>query len=137
MSQELLQNLHALGAHGMTGVIWIIQLLVYPGFKYTEATQWITHHKAHTTRITFVVFPLMVVQLATAALLYVNDKNEVNLIQLGIAIAVWATTALIFIPLHNQLARRPDHKVIRKLVSLNWIRTILWTLGSALLLVEH
>ena len=136
MSQELLQNLHALGAHGMTGVVWIIQLLVYPGFKFTEATQWPQHHSAHTTRITFVVFPLMVVQLVSAALIYVEDRSEQNLIQLAVAIAVWATTAVIFIPLHNRLGRRADHRVIGKLVNWNWIRTILWTLGSFLLLTR-
>ena len=47
---------------------------------------------------------------------------------------IWLSTALLQVPLHNTLAAGFDADVHRRLVATNWIRTVAWSLRSALVL---
>ena len=53
---------------------------------------------------------------------------------LGLVIVIWASTALLQIPLHNSLGRGLDLEAIEKLVSGNWVRTVAWSMRSILVL---
>lgn len=46
---------------------------------------------------------------------------------LGLVAAIWATTGLVQVPLHRRLSRGHDPSAIRRLITTNWIRTVLWT----------
>ena len=56
----------------------------------------------------------------------------VNLVSIVI---LWIATGFISVPLHNKLVRGFDVLAIQKLVSTNWIRTILWSLRSISLML--
>lgn len=128
----------------MTGVIWLVQLVQYPGFALSNPEHFVRLHTFHSTRITFVVGPVMFLELLTAsALLLLGPWVEpwdhpwggtMAAINLGSVISLWVLTMFVSVPIHNQLARGYDLVLIRKLTVTNWYRTVLWTLRSLVLL---
>lgn len=51
----------------MFGVIWLVQLVHYPLFAGVGADGFTAYEATHQTRITWIVFPAMALELATAA----------------------------------------------------------------------
>ena len=49
-------------------------------------------------------------------------------------VLIWCSTFLIQVPLHNSLSKEKDIEKLLRLVHTNWIRTILWTVRSALMI---
>ena len=122
------QMLHATCVIWMTGIIWVVQLLVYPSFLTIIREKSKTHHLAHTNRITYLVAPPMLIQLVSSGLLVFHEpQNIVFDFYLASALLLFSSTALIFVPLHAKLEHSWDEKVISDLVRKNWIRTILWS----------
>lgn len=119
----------------MTGVIWIIQLIQYPGFMFASRDRFVHFHTFHSRRITFVVGPTMLLELLTAAVLFlaVEQNALVMAVNLASVMLLWALTFFVSVPIHNRLALGFDEKLVRRLTVTNWYRTALWTLRSALL----
>ena len=122
----------------MTGLIWLIQCVHYPLFAQVGAETFQDYHVRHTQWITPIVGPLMLLELGTALLITQSPELPIPMWQawlgLGLIGVIWASTALLQIPLHNTLASGPDPVVIDRLVSTNWIRTVAWSLRSVLVL---
>lgn len=115
----------------MSGVIWSVQLVQYPLFARVGAEAWPPYHDLHRERITFVVAVPMLVELVSAAWLAFAPPADVSAgwawAGLGCAVAVWAATLGLAGPDHERLARGWDAAVGRRLLRLNWIRTVAWT----------
>ena len=122
----------------MTGLIWLIQCVHYPLFAQVGAEAFQEYHARHTQWITPIVGPLMLVELGTAFWLVQTPPAGLPIWQiwvgLGLVIVIWASTALLQIPLHNSLGRGLDVEAIQKLVTGNWVRTIAWSVRSVLVL---
>lgn len=57
------------------------------------------------------------------------SQNGYTLVSMVIIITLWLLTFLVFVPLHQSIdADQPIENVCEKLVTKNWIRTVLWTL---------
>ncbi|MEM1011829.1 MAG: hypothetical protein AAGI46_06370, partial [Planctomycetota bacterium] len=54
------------------------------------------------------------------------------IIGLILVIALWLSTALWQVPMHNRLASAYDPELARRLATSNWLRTILWTARGVL-----
>lgn len=123
----------AAATFGMTGIIWLVQLVQYPGFRQAGGADFAEFHRHHCRSIGMVVGPLMVVELLTAlALAAAAEPAWFWRAMLGLLVVIWASTALWQGPLHGRLARegpRPD--LLRSLVRGNWLRTVLWSARSA------
>ncbi|MFK7933594.1 MAG: hypothetical protein AB8G22_08785 [Saprospiraceae bacterium] len=118
----------------LVGLIWTIQLVHYPSFHYIDPAEFSAFHQHHTNSITLIVLPLMFAELGLSAYLaYQYNFSWQYLLPLFIVLAIWASTFLISVPLHNQLATVKNELLIKKLVDTNWIRTVLWT-GKAVLI---
>jgi len=102
-------------------LIWIIQILHYPSFKFIDKNSFSDFETFHTNRISWIVIPLM---LTEVILLILNFRWLVFLILM----LIWLSTFFLQVPCHNQLKSGQDYTVIERLISTNWIRTILWTL---------
>jgi len=117
----------------MTGVIWLVQLVQYPGFARVSMGDFRAFHDHHCRSIGFVVGPLMGVELLTSLVLAVCASPAwFWWSMLAALVAVWLSTALVQGPLHSRLARegaRPE--LFESLVRGNWLRTLLWTARSA------
>ena len=110
----------------MTGVILVIQLIHYPCFIHMDRQKFPEFHKKHTAALGLIAGPLMILEFATAVILLGGPGTwqKVNLLTVVI---LWAITFFISVPAHNKLALGFDHGSWRKLVSTNWMRTVLWS----------
>ena len=55
---------------------------------------------------------------------------------MALVVVIWLSTVLLQIPCHSSFAVGFDGTTHERLVRSNWIRTLCWTLRSALLLVS-
>ena len=114
----------------LTGLIWTIQWVHYPSFRFIRPEDFQKFHTFHSASISTVVAPLMVIELTTAALYCAFMPSTLNYVNFALVVAVWKVTAFVSVPLHHKLSKSYDVKVIEKLVKTNWIRTLLWTIKS-------
>ena len=121
--------LHIFSTIFMCGLIWVIQLVHYPSYIYIEEDRFEEFQKFHIKNITFIVAPIMLIELFTSFLLLAVDFNnsllQINLISI---ILIWISTFCLSIPCHNKLTKKKNLMMIKRLVMTNWIRTILWSL---------
>jgi hypothetical protein len=122
----------------MTGVIWFVQVVHYPLFAVNSSAGYVDYQRRHMARTTRVVGPLMLVEAATAILLFGFRPAGVATwrlsLGLGLLVAIWLSTAFLQVPCHARLSRAFDPAAHRRLVLTNWIRTAGWTLRSSLVL---
>ncbi len=125
---------HLLCTVFMTGLIWLVQVVHYPAFHFIPESDAVRFAVFHTTRITWVVAPVMIVEgLTLAVLLFQRDISLA--FKIGAAcllLVIWVSTATLQVPQHSILALGKDVSAIDRLVSTNWLRTIAWTLKSGL-----
>ncbi len=126
----------------LAGLIWTIQLVHYPLFRYVGADAFIGYQTQHMNAITLLVGPVMLIELLTGFLLIgvVSAGGNVPFspllawIGMGLIGVIWLSTAFINVPQHSQLMGGFDDAVHRALVASNWIRTITWTARGGLVL---
>jgi hypothetical protein len=127
-----LTTLHLLAAAMMAGVLWVVQLAVYPLFDGVGAG-FGPYHRRYTAGMGLVVGPLMVLELATAAALWaLGLRGAVFGASLLLLAGVWVITFAVQVPLHRRLAGGYDPAAHRRLVRSNWVRTIAWTARAGL-----
>lgn len=122
----------------MCGVIWTMQLVHYPLFARVGAAAFPAYEAAHQSRITWIVAPLMLAELATAAWLALRTPPGIPPAAawtgLALVLVAWGVTGLVSSPLHGVLAGGFDAGAHRALVLTNWIRTAAWTARAGLVL---
>lgn len=121
--------LHVFSCLFMTGAIWLVQVLVYPNFRLVDKSQFETFHLFHTNRITWVVAPVMTIELATGAWLLIQSQSAWLILNFASVLLTWALTAMVNVPAHKKL-NFENHLSKQQLVRLNWPRTLVWSLRS-------
>ena len=123
----------ALAAY-LTGVIWTVQLVVYPAFADVAPTRFVAFHARHSARISWVVLLPMVAELGLAAGLAWAAPSSPTWWALGLVGFIWAATFFVSVPFHNRLGQSGyDYVAIDGLVRTNWLRTVAWTARLGLL----
>ena len=121
-----------------TGLIWLVQLVHYPGFAKIGIDAYKGYQEFHMRGITWIVGPSMFSELALTALGFfywhhLPFKN-LYLIAAFLVLVIWINTVFWAIPAHGTLVQDgQDQALISRLVQLNWWRTISWTLRTILL----
>ena len=122
----------------MTGLIYLVQFVHYPLFDRVEASRFAQFERDHSNWITFIVLPLMLAELTSAAYLMLSRMGQPDrtlwAIGLGLVLMLWLSTFFLSVPQHTRLMDGFDPTAHRRLVVTNWPRTVLWTLRSGLLL---
>ena len=122
----------------MTGVIWFVQVVHYPLFASIGVAEFSAYEQRHTALTTWVVAPPMLVELATASLLFWFRPLGILTVQvwigLGLLAVIWGSTFLVQVPCHEVLSKRLDAAVLKRLIWTNWIRTAAWSLRALLVL---
>ncbi len=124
----------------MFGVIWFVQVVHYPLFLQVGAEHFPAYEAAHANRTTWVVAPLMLLELGSALALLVPRWRPVEVSAAGAWVGallvgvLWFSTAFVQVPLHNRLHAGYSADIIRRLVATNWVRTAAWTARAALVL---
>lgn len=131
---------HAAATTALAGLVWVVQVVVYPSFLRAGPTPaWPAVHAHHTGAMAAVVTLPWAVQGLTLAALLVRRPDGVGLPLLlltgVLAATTVAVTAVWSVPLHGRLSGTYDETVARRLIGTNWLRTAAWTGGAVCALV--
>lgn len=118
----------------MTGIIWFVQTIHYPWFHDVPAEKFRAYHQRYTDRMGRLVGPIMLIELATGVMLAWKYGGTVMMLNLAGIMALWLSTFILQVPCHNRLSAGYDADIHRRLVSTNWIRTIIWSARLLLLI---
>jgi hypothetical protein len=125
----------------MTAVIWLVQVLIYPNFRFVADAEFKGFHKHHCDRIALWVAPMMIQPFALA-MIYFTSQNadgftaEWKMHAAAITL-IYASTAIFSARQHTTLSRGKDAQTINSLILWNWPRTLLWSLEIVLVLVRR
>lgn len=124
---------------GLLVLIWLVQLVIYPSFKYYMEAELDKWHSIYTNRITIVVLPLMATQLVLSLWLAFHfDWVLFYSLNLFLVLLTWISTFAIFVPLHGKINQKLNrYESVLKLVKYNWIRTFLWSFIASLTLINQ
>ena len=125
--------IHAFSCWFMTGVIWVIQILIYPSFKLLGEKEFSKFHQLHMKKITWIVLPAMLLELATATCLFLGSRSQLFLWNFIYIVLIFLLTFLLNVPTHNKL-KFDSETSKNNLVSRNWPRTIIWSWKALFLL---
>lgn len=132
----LVLGAQAFASCAMAGLIWFVQIVHYPLFSSVGEHGFARYAERHRARTTVVVAPLMLAELACAALVVLLPGAPVagSLAWAGgaLVLIVWGLTFFVAVPLHARLDRGYDAPAHRLLVATNWLRTLAWS-GRAVL----
>lgn len=118
--------LHLVATAVLSGVGWIVQVVVYPAFALVGPSEWPAYHRQHLRRIGWVVGPPGLVQgVSTAALLLASPWEFAALAVL--AAAGVALTLLAAVPAHDGLDADRD---LSRLLRANLLRSLVWTVAT-------
>ena len=122
---------------GLLILIWLVQLIIYPGFYLIPSELFVSYHRWYVIRISAVVLPLMVAELILTIWWILSDAySSISLLAGFLIITVWLSTFVLQVPIHNQLRNSKVDKLIRRLVVTNWIRTVAWSLKTVLVSID-
>jgi hypothetical protein len=116
----------------LAAVLWTVQLVIYPAFKFIDPSHFAKWHYRYTGAITWIVAPLILIQFSGVAGRFVvlGRPNMIWWVELFCTLIAWAVTFLVSVPLHNQLQRERNEAAMNSLVRTNWWRTAAWTLTA-------
>ena len=134
MEFDLLLKVNFISTSVMVGVIWVIQLLHYPSFHFINENKYIEFQHFHMRRISFIVIPVMLIELASALLLSYFFRSSLTIILLALLLGIWGITFIFFTNMHQKLTNGYDPSIVDRLVQINWSRTALWSLRLTILL---
>ena len=135
--------IHVAATWFMCGLIWTIQIVHYPLFAAVGDEAHTAYHAAHMQRITWLVLPVMLLELGTGLWLWWQHVQGPTSVPgtpatwwwlMGALGLIWLSTALLQVPQHEALTRGADAVLVDRLVLGNWVRTGLWTLRALTLL---
>lgn len=127
MTSDVWIDLHDACVIWMTAVIWLVQVLIYPNFRFIEAADFKRFHKRHCDRITIWVSPMFFQVFSLSMIFMKTPYGREWWFHLGAIALIYTTTAFFSVRFHNQLSNGKDGKVIDQLVFWNWPRTLLWS----------
>ena len=134
MEIEVLSKVHFLSTSLMVGIIWVIQLLHYPAFNFIKESDYVEFQHFHMQRISFIVVPVMILELFSAFMLVYYFRSNLLILCLIILLVIWLITFVFFTKLHQSLLGGYNKITIDKLVQINWSRTVLWSLRLIILI---
>jgi len=125
-----LAAVHLAATYGMIGVIWMVQLVHYPLFRLVGESSFKEYERDHCFRISFIVVPVMIVELFAAGALFLlvaDSQRDLAILGLLLLGVIWGATFGVQVPCHDRLGKGFDEPTWRTLVRSNWLRTVAWT----------
>lgn len=120
----------------MTGLIWLVQLVHYPAFHFVERKSFSDFHRFHSNRISWIVAPVMMLELLSSYFLLAQSQFAVwawgNFL---IVVLLFLLTATVSMPIHNRLTEGYNETDVNRLINTNWLRTALWSLRTLAILI--
>ena len=114
----------------MVGVIWVVQVVVYPAFLHVPPAGFRAYERNHQRRMSMVLAVFAPAELITALLVFVAPGDVPRWLPFvagAVLAGLWISTGAYYAPLHGRLAEGYDEDRIRVLIRTNWARTAGWT----------
>ena len=112
---------------GLLILIWLVQLIIYPSFRYIADDCFHSWHSRYVRAISLIVVPLSLSQLAVEIVYTIYHSSR--WLRISIIALIWVSTFTLSAPCHARLQQEGKQgALIERLISTNWIRTLLWTL---------
>ncbi|MFN0133352.1 MAG: hypothetical protein ACKVW3_12600 [Phycisphaerales bacterium] len=132
--------IHAAATWFMVGLIWFVQVVHYPLMGAVPPHAFSAYATSHQRRTTWVVGPVMLIEVSSALLLVRAPQENFTgtmlpWIGLALLVLIWVSTFAVQVPLHARLASGFDRAVWSRLVATNWVRTIAWTVRGIIALL--
>ena len=122
---------------GLLILIWLVQLIIYPGFVRISPEEFKAYHRWYVIRISSIVLPLMLAELILSIWSVLsNDYSAVSILTGVLVLIVWLSTFVLQVPIHNRLKAGKEDREIRRLVATNWIRTAAWSLKAVVVSID-
>lgn len=123
---------HAAVSLSLACVVWTVQLVIYPAFRFIDPSLFEHWHYRYTGAITWIVAPLILLQTAgvAARLLFLGKPDLLWTAEASFTLAAWCVTFASSVPLHTRLQKSRCEAAMRKLVLTNWLRTASWTAAA-------
>lgn len=121
----------------MVGVIWLIQVLVYPQLADVPRDEFPDFERRHQRRVLPVLAVFAPLEIISALWLFLDPgpiPRWMPFVGGAILAAIWISTALFYAPIHGRLASGFDGVLHERLVRWNWLRTIAWTARGILVI---
>ena len=100
----MVEIIHLAVTWALVGLIWMVQVVIYPQFGAVGRWEFGAYHADYTRRISWIVGPLMLAELGSAAwLLWAGERSGWFLISLGLIGVNWLSTLIVQVPLHRRL----------------------------------
>lgn len=126
--EEILTTTQLIVNFGLVVLIWMVQLIVYPSFLHYKKENLIPWHQKYTQKITVIVVPLMLFQLALAIYFAFQNLSVTTIISSLTILFLWGFTFTSFAPVHFKISSgKHTQKDLYLLVKRNWWRTFLWS----------
>jgi hypothetical protein len=117
----------------MSGIIYLIHWIHYPGFAEIERKRFPEFCRIHGERITYIVFPAMLIELSISAILAWRLWSISALMSLTSVLALWAITGIFSAPDHAKLSDGFSQKTLNHLLYWNRFRVLLWSVRLVLI----
>ena len=125
-------TIHLIATVFMTGLIWFVQVVHYPLMRFVGLEQFPLYEQKHREFTTWVVMPVMLIELTTGVILVIQAPGWREVAGLTLIGLIWVTTWLCSVPAHIRLSIGFDLQAHQFLVRTNWIRTLGWTARSVI-----
>ena len=120
----------------MFGLMWAVQIVVYPQFRSVAPADFAAYAADHGTRISLALALLAPAEIVLAAWLFLDTppglSRMVVFVSGALLAAGWIATAVFFGPLHGKFQGPYDRDLIEQLITTNWLRTVLWSARAVL-----
>ena len=127
---EALLLANAASTFFMVGLAWFVDVVHYPLFAAVGGDRFGGYHEQHSRRTTWVVLPVMSVELVTSVALAFEPPGGETALALGgaaLAIATWVLTGAAAVPAHRALGRGFTDDALRRLRRADLVRALTWT----------
>ena len=118
----------------LVSLVFMTQFITYPTFLHIDKDKFSEYHRKYVNNISFIVAPVMLIELLTLLLIAYFSKDFLIIKSLILLLVIWLTTFFIMIPSHNRISKSFNIKEINRLINYNWVRTILWSFKLLLII---
>ena len=131
---NLLIQIHYISNILMIGISLIVQIIIYPSFKFIKIDSFKGYHLNYMNKISYVVAPIMLLEIISSFLLLIFNKSLIDILGFILLSLIWIVTFFLIVPIHNELNIKFRLVELKKLIKLNLLRTILWILKFSIII---
>tara|TARA_S200000501_G_C20594576_1_gene643113 strand:- start:212 stop:613 length:402 start_codon:yes stop_codon:yes gene_type:complete len=125
---EIIHELDKISNLLMIGISILVQFIIYPSFKKPDFKNFNVFHISYSNKMFYIVAPIMLTELFSSAILVYENLAESYLISFCLLVLIWGLTFMFIVPIHNSLSKKHNEELVGKMIKLNSLRTLFWSL---------